>query len=125
MGSNLPDIVWEDLDLDLNDDGMKFNLEFEMENPTIVTLDLPEITLGFGVNLVDFLQVSISKIHLGHGMNEMNFEIGIKFVEVYENTGNALGDLINGSPLSIHGPIILKGASFMENVSSDFKLGKS
>ena len=42
-----------------------------------------------------------------------------------ENTGNALGDLLNGSPLSIHGPIILKSASFMENVSSDLKLGKS
>lgn len=124
LGSNLPDIVWKNFDLKMSDDGVNLDFLFEFENPTVATLDIPEINLGLGVNLVDFVRISISPIVLKHGINEMKLEIGIEFVQMDDSTGKSLGDLLNGAHLTINGPIILKGASFAEQVSTDFKLGK-
>ena len=112
LGSNLPDIVWEDFDLKMSDDGMNFNFMFLLENPTVATLNIPAVSFGLGVNLVDFIQISISPIVLDHGINEMKFEIGIKFMEI----DTPLGDFLAGGPLSINGPIVLKGASFAEQI---------
>ena len=124
MGSNLPDIVWNNFDLKLTDDGINLNFVFEMENPTIARLDIPEINFGIGVNLVDFVRISLSPIVLNHGINEMNLEIGIKFAQLDEHAGQAFGDLLNGNHLTVNGPIALKHAKFAEQISSEFKFGK-
>lgn len=124
MGSNLPDLVWNNFDLEMTDEGINLNFVFEIENPTVATLDIPEINFGIGVNLVDFVRISLSPIVLNHGINEMNLEIEIKFVQLDDIAGQAFGDLLNGNHLMINGPIALKGAKFAEQISSEFKYGR-
>jgi len=121
LGSNLPDIVWDNFDLKMADDGINPSFLFEIENPTIATLNIPEISFGIGVNSMDLMRLSISPIVLDHGINEMKLELGIQFMQMDDNTGHSLGDLLNGDHWTINGPIILKGAKFAEEVSNDFK----
>ena len=116
IGSNLPDIVWETFDVKMTDEGMNLNFFLEIENPTIATLNIPEISFGVGVSKSELVRVALSPIILNHGINEMKFEIRVTFDKIGKDVGASIGDLLKGFGLNIHGPLVLKGASFAEKV---------
>ncbi|KAJ3014448.1 hypothetical protein HKX48_005132 [Thoreauomyces humboldtii] len=130
--TTLPDIAIQDIDITMTDAGVSLDLAVAFENPTIVTVALPDMALGVSVQNRTIANVGIRNVTLTTGVNQMKMGVDIGFVASESETmGKVIGAMLaylTGSETSedfnpdVVGPITMRGVEFIGNVTEPLVL---
>ncbi|KAJ3318027.1 hypothetical protein HDV06_000877 [Boothiomyces sp. JEL0866] len=124
-------VVWSKLGITMNDQGAQIDMGLSFENGTPLTVTLIEgIQLYLSLQDVPIMKISIDKVGLVDGLQNLELEIGILLLDdkiSASNFGIAL-ELASKSyvdtgdfSISVAGPIDIHNGDFVHFITQDFK----
>ncbi|TPX67077.1 hypothetical protein SpCBS45565_g04061 [Spizellomyces sp. 'palustris'] len=128
----LPDMAIQSVNISMSDTGLGLNVGVVFENPTIVQVGVPPLSVGLSVLDRTIAVVTVQGVNLYRGVTEMKLEADVRFVEAEaETTGKVIGALVGwllgaedteGMRPSVKGPVAMEGVQFVGDVTKPLSL---
>ena len=124
-------VVWSNLSVELNDDGLSSELKFSLENGSPFQVEnVPGADFYVELQGIPIVRIVAHELSLKHGFQELILKIDVKMIDekLEENAvANALERaslsyaLSNDFVISIFGPVTMPYASFIHTITSKLR----